>query len=82
MNDQVNGEDDDELSGAEKSGTEKQVKKLGSVQGSVLGAAMLGLGEVIEPEKTKADIEITASADASGPGPLEDFNFGELPELG
>lgn len=79
MSDQAT--DNHELPGVETSETKKSSKKLGSVQGSVLGAAMLGLGEVIEPEKTKADIEITASVDAAEPGPLDDFDFGDLPTL-
>lgn len=46
---------------------------------SVLAAAMLGLGEVIEPHKTEVSIE--APADAVDDDPLGRFDFGGLPPL-
>ena len=49
------------------------------VAGSILGAAMLGLGEIIEPEKTKVEIQ------QEDDRPLDDapfeLEFGELPPL-
>ena len=50
-----------------------------TVAGAVVTAAMLGLGHVIEPEKARPDIEITA--DAPEPEPLDTLDFGSLPPL-
>ncbi|MDH3704924.1 MAG: hypothetical protein OES57_02590 [Acidimicrobiia bacterium] len=47
---------------------------------SVIAAAMLGLGEVLEPEKTKVDIEEVAEADDQD-DLLIDLHFGDLPPL-
>jgi hypothetical protein len=48
--------------------------------GSMLAAAMLGLGEVIEPEKTRVEIAIEV-VQAKEPDAGLDLDFGELPEL-
>ena len=47
---------------------------------SVIAAAMLGLGEVLEPEKTKVDIEEQAEADDQD-DLLIDLHFGDLPPI-
>lgn len=49
--------------------------------GQVLGAAMLGLGQVIEPEKASVNIEIEAPSDPDDDR-LPDLDFGDLPDLG
>ena len=51
-------------------------------QSSVLGAAMIAVGEILEPEKTRVDIESHAEApsDPSHGLPFE-LDFGDLPEL-
>ena len=50
---------------------------------SVLGAAMIAVGEILEPEKTHVDIEIEAEApeDESYDLPFT-VGFGDLPALG
>lgn len=50
-----------------------------TVAGAVVTAAMLGLGHVIEPDKARPDIEITA--DAPEQEPLDELDFGSLPPL-
>lgn len=50
-----------------------------TVAGAVVTAAMLGLGEVIEPEKARPDIEIVS--EAPEPEPLDELDFGSLPPL-
>ncbi len=47
---------------------------------SVIAAAMLGLGEVLEPEKTKVDIEEQSEADDQD-DLLIDLHFGDLPPI-
>lgn len=50
-----------------------------TVAGAVVTAAMLGLGHVIEPEKARPDVEITAEAPETEP--LDTLDFGALPPL-
>ena len=45
----------------------------------ILGAAMLAVGEIIEPEKTT--VELTEVADDHVPDKGLDLNFGDLPPL-
>ncbi len=48
-------------------------------QGSVLGAAMLAVGDIIEPEKTK--VEIQQENDDPEPDLPVTLDFGDLPPL-
>jgi hypothetical protein len=50
-----------------------------STGSSVLAAAMLGMGQVLEPEKTQVQIEIEAPGDPDDQ-PF-DLDFGALPPL-
>ena len=50
-----------------------------TVAGAVVTAAMLGLGDVIEPEKARPDIEIVSEAPEQEP--LDELDFGSLPPL-
>ena len=45
----------------------------------ILGAAMLAMGEIIEPDKTS--VEIAEVADEHVPEKGIDLNFGELPPI-
>jgi len=54
----------------------RAVKKGGAV--TVLSAAMVAVGEILEPEK--ATVELVRPADTSGDTGL-DLNFGNLPPL-
>lgn len=49
-------------------------------KGGVLGAAMLAVGDIIEPTKVGADVEIVAQAD-DDTDPLAGLDFGDLPPL-
>ena len=50
--------------------------------GSVVAAAMLGLGEVLEPEKTQTDVVIQQSLDDDDDlGRSFDLDFGQLDDL-
>ena len=55
---------------------ETKAKGSGAV---ILGAAMLAVGEIIEPEKTT--VEIAEFADDHVPDKGLDLNFGDLPPL-
>ena len=55
---------------------ETKAKGSGAV---ILGAAMLAVGEIIEPEKTA--VEIAEVADDFLPDKGLDLNFGDLPPL-
>lgn len=58
------------------------VKKKPSAKGSVLGAAMLGLGEVLEPEKASTDVVVEQSLDGDDDmGKKFDLDFGQLDDL-
>lgn len=57
----------------------KPKPKTSSASGAILAATMLGLGEIIEPEKAKS-AEI-AEVEAADDNPLGGFNFGDLPPL-
>ena len=49
---------------------------------SVLGAAMIAVGEIIEPEKTRVDIEIRSEVPSDQPYDLPfEVGFGDLPDL-
>lgn len=50
-----------------------------SAGSTVLGAAMLGVGRVLEPDKTEVQIEILAPGDPDDQ-PF-DLDFGDLPPL-
>lgn len=65
-------EDDDEPAAAAKPRT-------GSAQGSFLAAAMLAVGDILEPEKTVVEIEQTNDDPVDDP-PFE-LDFGDLPPL-
>lgn len=52
-------------------------RKGGSV--TVLSAAMLAVGEILEPEK--ANVEIAQEADDSGDATDFDLSFGDLPPI-
>ncbi len=57
-------------------------KKTSSARGSVLGAAMLGLGEVLEPEKASTDVVVEQSLDGDDDmGKKFDLDFGQLDDL-
>ena len=45
----------------------------------VLGAAMIAMGEILEPEKTT--VEIVQTDDDPEPNMPFDLNFGDLPPL-
>lgn len=68
-----NGAPDDEVPPVRRPGR--------SSGGQVLGAAMLGLGQVIEPDKARVDIEVEAPTDPLDDDPLAGVDFGDLPEL-
>ena len=45
----------------------------------ILGAAMMAVGEILEPDKTS--VEISEASDDHEPDPPLGLNFGELPPL-
>ncbi len=56
--------------------------KTSALKGTVLGAAMLGLGEVLEPEKTNTDVVIETTVDKDDDlGKKFDLDFGDLDGL-
>lgn len=55
---------------------ETKAKGSGAV---ILGAAMLAVGEILEPEKTS--VEITEVSDGHVPDERLDLHFGDLPPL-
>ncbi len=54
-------------------------KVTGSAGGSALGAAMVALGEILEPEKTR--VEIQQEDDEPEPDMPFTIDFGDLPPL-
>ena len=54
----------------------------GSTAAAIASAAMLGVGEVLEPEKTAAPVEIINEAPDEEPIVDLDLEFGGLPSLG
>ncbi len=52
----------------------------GNTAAAIASAAMLGIGEVLEPEKTRAKVEIVN--EAPDDQPIIDLDFGDLPDLG
>ena len=74
---------DGSVSWLEETVVEKRETARGEArQGSVLAAAMIAVGEILEPEKTRVDIEIQAEAPADEPYDLPfAIGFGNLPEL-
>ncbi len=51
-------------------------------RGSMLGAAMLGLGEVLEPEKANTDVVVESRLDTDDDlGKKFDLDFGQLDDL-
>ena len=51
----------------------------GNTAAAIASAAMLGIGEVLEPEKTRAKVEIVN--EAPDDQPIIDLDFGDLPDL-
>jgi hypothetical protein len=68
-------EDDEEPSAAAAAGA----RRGGTAQGSILAAAMLAVGDILEPEKTVIEIE-QANDDPVDDPPFE-LDFGDLPPL-
>ena len=56
-------------------------ERAGGTAAGVVVAAMLGIGEVLEPEKTSADIEIVGEAPQDEPILDLDLTFGSLPPI-
>ena len=56
------------------------VDKTSGFTGAVFAAALLGLGEALEPDKTSVDIEEVGEA-PDGLDLLHDLYFGDLPPL-
>ncbi len=54
-------------------------KVTGSAGGSAIGAAMVALGEILEPEKTR--VEIQQEDDEPEPDMPFTIDFGDLPPL-
>lgn len=54
-------------------------RRANAARGGVLGAAMLAVGELIEP--TKTDVVIEQPADTDNDDPLAGLDFGDLPPL-
>ena len=54
-------------------------KAAGSAGGSAIGAAMVALGEILEPEKTR--VEIQQEDDEPEPDLPFTIDFGDLPPL-
>ena len=52
----------------------------GSSASFALGAAMIAVGEILEPSKTSVDIELPADDERGDDG--FDLRFGSLPDLG
>lgn len=70
---------DDDVPGDGEPPDDERAARPRSTGGSVLAAAMLGVGKVLEPDKTEVQIEIEAPGD-----PDErriTLDFGELPPL-
>lgn len=58
-----------------------RVERAGAtLAGGIITAAMMGIAEVLEPDRAKPDIEIVSEAPDREPLD-DDFNFGELPPL-
>ncbi len=74
---------DDTESSESANAPETPKPKLKSARtGSVLGAAMLGLGEVLEPEKANTDVVVEAKLDSDDDlGKKFDLDFGQLDDL-
>jgi hypothetical protein len=69
-------EDEDETPDPDETEPRPRPRSAGS---TVLGAAMLGVGRVLEPDKTEVQIEILAPGDPDDQ-PF-DLDFGDLPPL-
>lgn len=74
-------DDDEEQRAGEAAERERQARKRSGGGGSVaaLGAAMLAVGEILEPEKTA--VEIVQTNDDPIDDPPFDLDFGDLPPL-
>ena len=57
-----------------------RIAKSGNVGVTMLSAAMLGLGEFLEPNKTTVEIEQPGDPDSNDHDGF-DFSFGDLPPL-
>jgi hypothetical protein len=56
-------------------------KRRGTAGGSMMAAAMLAVGEILEPEKTHVEIAEEAPSDLLDPAEALDLDFGDLPDL-
>lgn len=56
-------------------------ERAGGTAAGIVVAAMIGIGEVLEPEKTNADIEIVGESPENEPILDLDLTFGGLPPL-
>jgi hypothetical protein len=70
---------DDEPVDPESEPIKAKARRGGAVQGGVLGAAMLAVGDILEPDKTVIEIE-QAKDDPLDDEPFE-LDFGDLPPL-
>ena len=69
----------DFVSAEEAAAQMQRKKRAGGVRGGVVGAAMLAVGEIIEPHK--AEVSIEQQADVDTDDPLAGLDFGSLPPL-
>jgi len=58
---------------------ENEITKPKGAGSVILGAAMIAVGEILEPDKTS--VEITEVSDDHEPDPPLGLNFGDLPPL-
>lgn len=56
-----------------------RIAKSSGGRGGVLGAAMIAVGEILEPQNTRVEVE--QPADASGDDSGLDLSFGDLPPI-
>ena len=75
--DQAESSESEGDNGSEFSGPRPIRERTKGTGGAVIGAAMLGLGQVYEPQNTDVNIEVEAELDSDG----MDLDFGDLPGL-
>ena len=69
-----------ELDETENESSETNASRKSKGAGAViLGAAMMAVGEILEPDKTS--VEISEASDDHEPDPPLGLNFGDLPPL-
>lgn len=56
-------------------------RRRGTGGGSMMAAAMLAVGEILEPQKTHVEIEEEAPGDLLDPPDNLELDFGHLPDL-